>query len=108
MLLLMVHHFLGLLSQLSQTGAAVGDGLKQQKCTLSPSWRSEVQNQGVSRAALPPAPAKTPGEDRSCLSSAVQGVREDSKELQAGKLKELILWLGEIKRAYGFCIDMRP
>lgn len=45
---------------------------------------------------------------RSCLSSAVQGVREDSKELQAGKLKELILWLGEIKRAYGFCIDMRP
>lgn len=40
------------------------------------------------------------------MSSTVQGVREDSKELQLGKLKELILRPGEIKRAYGFCIDM--
>ena len=40
------------------------------------------------------------------MSSTAQGVREDSKELQVGKLKELILRPGEIKRAYGFCIDM--
>lgn len=45
---------------------------------------------------------------RSCLSNTHLDIREDSKELQASKLKALIPWPGEIKTAHRFSIDLMP